>query len=104
MMIAKFGDLPEATQAMQVAAEIKDIPEWMRLVCDSLSDRLSGLYLSQAETWMRRGQPQQAVTCLERVIQRFPGSRQAEVAQNRLGQLRPTVQPVRQAELQPPRQ
>jgi outer membrane protein assembly factor BamD (BamD/ComL family) len=101
LLIANYGDMPEGTQAMQIAAEIKDNPEWMKSVCESLSDRLSGLYLSQAETWVRRGQPQQAVTCLERIIQRFPGSRQAEVAQNRLAQLRPAVQPVRQAELQP---
>jgi thioredoxin-like negative regulator of GroEL len=100
LLVSKYGDLPEAAQAVQIAAEIKDNPEWMQAVCDSLSDRLSGLYLAQAETWVRRGQPQQAVLCLERVIQRFPGSRQAEVAQNRLTQLRGAAQPVRQAELQ----
>jgi thioredoxin-like negative regulator of GroEL len=100
LLVSKYGDLPEAAQAVQIAAEIKDNPEWMQAVCDSLGDRLSGLYLAQAETWVRRGQTQQAVLCLERVIQRFPGSRQAEVAQNRLTQLRGAAQPVRQAELQ----
>jgi thioredoxin-related protein/outer membrane protein assembly factor BamD (BamD/ComL family) len=100
LLVSKYGDLPEAEQAVQIAAEIKDNPEWMQAVCDSLGDRLSGLYLAQAETWVRRGQPQQAVMCLERLIQRFPGSRQAEVAQSRLTQLRGTAQPIRQAELQ----
>jgi thioredoxin-like negative regulator of GroEL len=102
LLVSKYGDLPEAAQAVQIAAEIKDNPEWLQAVCDSLGDRLSGLYLAQAETWVRRGQPQQAVLCLERLIQRFPGSRQAEVAHNRLAQLRGTVQPVRSAELQRP--
>jgi hypothetical protein len=102
LLVAKYGDLPEATQAVQLAAEIKDNPEWLQAVCESLGDRLSGLYLAQAETWVRRGQPQQAVLCLERLIQRFPGSRHAEVAQNRLTQLRGAVQPVRSAELQRP--
>ncbi len=100
LLVSKYGDLPEASQAVQIAAEIKDNPQWMQAVCDSLGDRLSGLYLAQAETWVRRGQPQQAVLCLERLIQCFPGSRQAEVAQNRLTQLRGAIQPVRQAELQ----
>jgi thioredoxin-like negative regulator of GroEL len=102
LLVAKYGDLPEATQAVQMAAEIKDNPEWLQAVCESLGDRLSGLYLAQAETWVRRGQPHQAVLCLERLIQRFPGSRQAEVAQTRLTQLRGSVQPVRSAELQRP--
>ena len=102
LLVAKYGDMPEATQAVQIAAEIKDNPEWLQTVCDSLSDRLSGLYLSQAETWVRRGQPQQAVLCLEQLIQRFPTSRHAEVAQNRLTQLRNSAQPVRSAELQRP--
>ncbi len=81
LLIANYGDLAEATQAVQMAADIKDNPEWLQAVCQSLDDRLSGLYLSQAETWVRRNQPQQAVLCLEKVLQRFPGSRQAEGAQ-----------------------
>ncbi len=101
-LIAHYGDLPEAAQAVQLAAEIKDNPEWLQAVCESLSDRLGGLYLAQAETWVRRGQPQQAIACLERLIQRFPGSRQAEAAQNRLTQLRRTSDPIRQAELEQP--
>jgi thioredoxin-like negative regulator of GroEL len=99
LLVAKYGDLPEATEAVQIAAEIKDNPEWLKAVCESMGDRLSGLLLAQADSWVRRGQTQQAVQCLEQLIQRFPGSRQAEVAQNRLTQLRGPVQPVRQAEL-----
>jgi thioredoxin-like negative regulator of GroEL len=101
-LIASYGDLPQAGQAVQIAAEIKDNPDWLQSVCESLGDRLSALYLAQAETWVRRGQPQQAVQCLERLIQRFPGSRQAETAQNRLTQLRGPLPPVRQAELMHP--
>jgi tetratricopeptide (TPR) repeat protein len=95
---AGYGDLPEGAEAMQLADEIKSNPDWMQRACDSLTDRLSGLYLSLAETWIRKGQPQQAQTCLERVIQAFPGSRQAEAAQIRLGQL--LGQPTQQADYQ----
>jgi hypothetical protein len=87
-LIAHYGDQPEGSQAVQLAAEIKDNAEWLQSVCESLSERLSSLYLAQADTWVRKGQQQQAVACLERVVQCFPGSRQAEIARTRLAQLR----------------
>ena len=43
-----------------MATEIKYNPEWMRQACDTLSERLGVLYLSLAETWLKKGQPQQA--------------------------------------------
>ena len=92
VLAASYGDLPEGAEAVQLAAEIKNNPEWMRQACETLSDRLGGLYLALAETWLKKGQPQQAVQYLERVVQSFPGSRQAEAAQVRLSQIqgRPT--------------
>jgi thioredoxin-like negative regulator of GroEL len=86
-VVGSFPDLPEGVEAMQLAAEIKNNPEWMRLACDTLSDQLGTLYLSLAETWLKKGQPEQAVICLERVVQALPGSRQAEAAQVRLAQI-----------------
>jgi thioredoxin-like negative regulator of GroEL len=93
-----YGDLPEGAEAVQLADEIKSNPDWIQRACDSLTDRLSGLYLSLAETWIRKGQPQQAQVCLEKVIQTFPGSRQAEAAQVRLGQLQ--GEPTQRADYQ----
>lgn len=87
LLASTYPDLPEAEQAIQLGAEVKSNPEWMRQACDSLSDRLGVLYLSLAETWLKKGQPQQATLCLERVIQTLPGSRHAEAAQTRLSQL-----------------
>ncbi len=45
------------------------------------------LYLALADAWLKRGQPQQAVYYLERVVQTLPGTRHAETAQTRLAQL-----------------
>ena len=47
-----------------------------------------------AETWINKGQPQQAIQCLQRLVQSLPGSRNAEITQVRLASLqgRPTVQ------------
>jgi hypothetical protein len=86
-LVASYGDLPEGVEAMQLLTEIKSNSEWMRQACDSLSERLGFMYISLAETWIKKGQPRQAIWCLERVVQGFPGTRQAEAAQLRLGQL-----------------
>ncbi len=87
-LAAGYADLNEGVEAVQLAAEIKNNSEWMQQACESLSDRLGGMYLALAETWLKKGQPQQAIACLERVAQAFPGTRQAEIAQVRLAQVR----------------
>lgn len=100
VLTSSYADLPEGTEAMQLVAEIKNNPEWMRQACESLSERLGVLYLSLAETWLRKGQPQEAATCLERIIRALPGSHQAEVAQARLAQIQ--GQPTQQADFKKP--
>jgi tetratricopeptide (TPR) repeat protein len=87
VLIASFPELPEGVEAIQLAGEIKNNPEWMRAACDSLTDQLGVLYLSLAETWLKKGQPEQAALYLERIIQTLPGSRQAETAQVKLAQI-----------------
>lgn len=92
-----FSELPEALQASQLASEIKTNPEWLKLACDQLGDRLSVLYLAMAETWLQKGQPQMAIFYLERVVQQFPSSKQADAAQSRLAQIQGL--PMRQVDL-----
>jgi thioredoxin-like negative regulator of GroEL len=87
ILVTNYPDLPEGAEALQLASDIKSNPEWMKKACDSLSDRLGMLYLSLAETWIKKGQPKEAVICYERVIQSFPGTRQADTAQQRLAQI-----------------
>jgi thiol-disulfide isomerase/thioredoxin len=87
-LINTFGDLEEGQEASQLAAEIKSNPEWLQSACDTLAERLSNMYLDLAESYLRKAQPKQATMWLERVISSFPSSRQAEVAQIRLNQLR----------------
>jgi thioredoxin-related protein len=88
LLAANYADLPEGSEAIQLAGEIKNNPEWMKSACESLSDRLAVLQVALADTWLSKGQPQQAVACLERVVQQFPNSRQAEVANMRLAFIR----------------
>jgi tetratricopeptide (TPR) repeat protein len=89
-----YADLPEGSEAVQLAAEIKNNPEWLQKACETATERVSALYLSLAETLIRKGQPQQASLYLEKVVQAFPGTRYAETAQVRLSAIqgRPTFQ------------
>jgi tetratricopeptide (TPR) repeat protein len=87
LLAGSYRDLPEGAEALKLAAEIKNNPEWLQQTCLALTDRLGGLYLALAETWMKKGQPQQAVVCLERLIQSCPGTRQADAAHLRLSQI-----------------
>jgi hypothetical protein len=86
-LTARFGDLPESADALRLEADIKANPEWMKLACDQLGERLSVLYLGLAEDFLKRGQPQQASFYLERVVMAFPNSRYAESARTRLSQI-----------------
>jgi|SRR6516225_9444892 thioredoxin-related protein len=95
-----FADLPECGEAGRLFREIKSNPEWMRQACENLSDRLATLYLAMAETCLKKGQPQQAVFCLERIIQALPGTRQADTALTRLSQL--NGQPMRSTNFRQP--
>jgi thioredoxin-like negative regulator of GroEL len=88
LLIQSYGDLPEGGEALQMAAAIRSNPDWMQKACDSMSGRLGEMYLGLAESWLQKGQPQQATLCLERVIRTFPGTRHAEAAQFRLAQLK----------------
>ena len=86
-----------------MAAEIKNNPEHLQQACDNLSGQLGVLYLTMAETWMKKGQPQQAILCLEHLIQTLPGTRHAEMAQVRLAQIQ-GVPPMRTVEFKKPEQ
>jgi thioredoxin-related protein len=83
-----YGDSQESAEAAQLAAEIKGNPDRMKQACDQLGDRLGSYYLSLAESHIQKGQSHEAVACLERVTQMFPGSRQADAARVRLSRLR----------------
>jgi thioredoxin-related protein len=89
-----YSDLLEGAEAVQMVSEIKSNPAWLGQACDSLGNQLAGLYLELADTWLKRGQPQQAVPCLERVVRILPGSRYAEAAQARLARISAHLTPT----------
>src|SRR5206468_7160671 len=54
-----YADLPEGTEAQQLAGEIKDNPELLNRVCDGLNHRTGAMYLTLADTWIKKGRPQE---------------------------------------------
>jgi tetratricopeptide (TPR) repeat protein len=87
VLTTTYADLPEATEAVRLLADIKGNEEWMKQATEQLADRMGVLHLSLADTSLRKGQPQQAVYYLERLVQAFPHSRHAETARERLTQI-----------------
>jgi tetratricopeptide (TPR) repeat protein len=83
-----FGDLPEGQAGDKLSAEIKDNTEWAAKAADQLTDRLCVLYLAQADAWLKKGQPQQAIAHLDRLVKLYPGSRHAALARGKLSRLR----------------
>jgi len=94
-VMANYSDFNESAEASKLAAEIKANPEHTKQACEQMGERLATLYLTLAETWLKKGQPQQAVFYLERIVQTFPNTRNADIAQVRLAQIQgPSRMPV----------
>jgi hypothetical protein len=62
-------------------------PEQLRQSCAALEGEMANLYLALADSCARHGQPEQAAAALHKILRLCPGSRQAQVARERLQQL-----------------
>jgi hypothetical protein len=100
MIVWWFPDLPESREAQKLAAEVKSSPEMLSQACEVAGEQLAGMLLNLADAWMKRGQPQQAVLCLERVMKMCPGTHNAGLAQIRLSEIQ--NQPTQPAEYKTP--
>jgi thioredoxin-related protein len=87
LLMTSYSDLAESSEAKKLMTSIQENPEHLAKACEALNFRTAAMYLALAESWAAKGQPEQAVICLERIMQIAPGSRQAEAAQTRLASL-----------------
>jgi thioredoxin-related protein len=87
IILGNYGDLPEGQQAFALAAQIKNNHEWLQNATDVMTDRLGGMWLALADSYLKQGEVRKTEFYLKRVIQAFPGSHLAESAQIRLTQL-----------------
>lgn len=82
-----YLDLGPGVEARKLLKKIKTDPRKMQRIMESLPNRYGMVYLAMAEMQMEKGNPQQAVYYLRRIIQAYPETPQAELAQVRLSQL-----------------
>ncbi len=87
LIASSFGNTPEAAEAAKIQAEIKTNPEWMARACNNLNERLASMYLSLADSWLKKGKPEEAVGCLEKVQQLAAGSAHAQIAAVKLAEI-----------------
>lgn len=83
-----FMGSPEAAEAKQLTEQIKANPEWLARACESMQERLGAMYLTQADSWLAKGDAKQAAACLERAARACPGSARGQEALVRLNQLK----------------
>jgi tetratricopeptide (TPR) repeat protein len=86
-LVATFGDFPEAAAAARLEADIIANPDSLARACNNLNDRLTAMYMSLADVWLKKGKPDEAAACLEKVQQLAPGSSHAQFALVKLSQI-----------------
>jgi thioredoxin-like negative regulator of GroEL len=91
ILLSDYPDLPEGQKAFKLVGELKNNREWLQNAADVMTDRLGGLYLVLADSYLKSGEVPRARDTLRLVVTRFPGSRLAESAQLRLNQLQGTM-------------
>ena len=87
-LAAAYPDLSEAKEAAALAADIRGNPERLALVCDQMNQRTAAMYMTLAESWVKKGQGAEAVACYEKVAKLCPNTRQAEIATAQINHLR----------------
>jgi len=74
-------------EASQLAGDIKSNPEWLAKACKNLDERLSNMYLTLADSWLKKGKYGEAAAYLKKVQQLYPNTPNAQIAQLKLAQL-----------------
>ena len=82
-----FAELPEAKDANALLADIRGNPERLAKACDQMNDRTAVMYMALADSWSKKGQDAEAVSCLKKVMALCPNTRHADVAQAEITKL-----------------
>ena len=84
-----YKDLAEGRQGLELAGEIRANPEKMAIACQNLNERLASLYASLGETWMQKGDREQAAAYFDKAVKAAPASAVGRDAQAKLTGLSP---------------
>jgi len=87
MLESAYADTPEGKEGVQLGAEIRSSPEKLARACDNLNERLASMYSTLGDTWLKKGEKEQAAACFEKAVRAAPASLAAREAQTKLTQI-----------------
>jgi thioredoxin-related protein len=87
-LASSYADLPETKESNSLAAWVRNNPERLAIACEQMNEKTASLYLTLAESWLKKGQEKEAIACLEKVTKLCPNTRQAEIAQGKMTAIR----------------
>lgn len=79
-----YKDLPEGGQGKELAGDIRSSPAKLAAACEHLNERLASMYATLGESWLKKGDKDQAAVCFEKAVRAAPASLVAREAQARL--------------------
>lgn len=82
-----YKDLPEGKQGKELAGDIRSSPDKLAAACEHLNERLASMYATLGESWLKKGDKDQAAACFEKAVRAAPASLVAREAQARLTSL-----------------
>jgi tetratricopeptide (TPR) repeat protein len=83
-----FSDVPEGKEGAALAADIKGNPERLAIVCEQMNQRTASMYTMLAESWLAKGQINDAIACYEKVTRLCPNNRTGDIALAQLAKLK----------------
>ena len=75
-----YGDLPEGKEAQVAGRGYPRYPERLAVACDQMNQRTASMYLTLAESWVKKGQSAEALARHEKVATLAPNSRLSDIA------------------------
>lgn len=82
-----YKDLPDGRQGSELAAEIRSSPEKLALATQHLNERLASMYAHLGDTWLKKGDREQAAAYFERSVRAAPASLIARDSQFKLANI-----------------
>jgi tetratricopeptide (TPR) repeat protein len=91
-----YKDAPEGKHGAELAASIRSSPDKLAVACEHLNERLASMYATLGETWLKKGEREQAAACFEKAVRAAPATLVARDAQVKLTSLstKPTAIPT----------
>jgi tetratricopeptide (TPR) repeat protein len=89
-----YKDLSEGKQGGELAGEIRSSPAKLAVAAEHLNERLASMYATLGETWLKKGEREQAAACCEKAVRAAPASliaRDAQVKLTNLSTKAPTI-------------